>query len=140
MEHHTRTIFIFTRDYFSPPPGLVGIELQFQQNYCLLCPLSDYIEQDAVASFQDKVYKCSTSVSTFQMSGQEAVDMSCPLCGASVKQLFNNPAHRKILARLLETELEKIPRNLCMVCTVKTQTVNEFQEFCCKHLKIKVPT
>ena len=28
---------------------------------------------------------------------------------------------------------------LCLVCTVKTQTVNEFQEFACKSLKIKAP-
>ena len=28
---------------------------------------------------------------------------------------------------------------LCLVCTVKTQTVNEFQEFACKHLKMKTP-
>ena len=28
---------------------------------------------------------------------------------------------------------------LCLVCTVKTQTVNEFQEFAAKNLKVKVP-
>ena len=28
---------------------------------------------------------------------------------------------------------------LCLVCTVKAQTVNEFQEFACKNLKIKNP-
>ena len=79
----------------------------------------------------------------------------CGLCGAKVRQLSNNPAHRKLLARLLVQEVANIPTRytihqmksvnnnynlrLCLVCTVKTQTVNEFQEFACKSLKIKVP-
>merc|ERR1711997_1239447 len=63
----------------------------------------------------------------------------CGLCGAKVRQLFNNPSHRKLLARLLVQDIDKIPTKLCLVCTVKTQTVNEFQEFACKHLKLKTP-
>jgi len=63
----------------------------------------------------------------------------CGLCGAKVRQLFNNPNHRKLLARLLVQDVENIPTRLCLVCTVKAQTVNEFQEFACKNLKIKNP-
>ena len=33
----------------------------------------------------------------------------CGLCGAKVRQLFDNPAHRKLLARLLVQEVENIP-------------------------------
>ena len=116
-----------------------------------------------------------SAISSFYFQMSSKTDwLVCGLCGAKVRtaqasnrrnrtsfqvrQLFNNPSHRKLLARLLVQDIEKIPTKynsaltswrwddwltdycrLCLVCTVKTQTVNEFQEFACKHLKLKTP-
>ena len=38
----------------------------------------------------------------------------CGLCGAKVRQLFNNPAHRKLVARLVVQEVENIPSRFIM--------------------------
>ena len=47
--------------------------------------------------------------------------------------------HSVIMRMVWLACLTDISCRLCLVCTVKTQTVNEFQEFAVKSLKLKTP-
>ena len=64
----------------------------------------------------------------------------CGLCGAKVRQLFNNPAHRKLLARLLVQEVDNIPSRYMVVIILTSHITDDLQQDHFSHINPRART